>query len=230
MSLYFEDLVPLLSSPSANHQYRYVRSVDIVTGTGHHKETNTGKEGAHMRRIGVLLLAAVIMSGTLIVAGGTFTTAQDATPAALTEHPLVGTWTLAIEGEEYPSTLDVFSADGTYVEASSIDGFGAGAWEATGENTANLTFRVIHVDGTAVIRATLEVAPDGQSLTATYTVETIAPDGTSSGELGPGTAEGTKVTVEPPGTPVGPLDGTFEDIFGEDVFGGESAATPTPAD
>jgi len=114
-----------------------------------------------MRRIGVVLLAVVIMAGAWIAGGGAFTTAQDATPAAMAQHPIVGTWTLAIEGEEYPSTLDVFSADGTYVEASSIDGFGAGAWEPTGENTANLTFRVIHVDGTGVIRATIEVAPDG---------------------------------------------------------------------
>jgi hypothetical protein len=61
-----------------------------------------------------------------------------------------------------------------------------------------------------IIRASIEVAPDGQSLTATYTLEFIDPDGTSSGEIGPGMAEGTKLAVEPMGTPVASFEEAFE--------------------
>lgn len=163
-----------------------------------------------MRRNRVVLLAAFMMLGTLIV-GGTFTAAQDATPVASAEHPLVGTWTLDtdLENPDNSLSLDVFAADGTYIEVD-VDGVAAGVWEPTGDSTANLTFRFIDEEGMGIIRASIEVAPDGQSLTATYTLEFIDSDGTSSGEIGPGTAEGTKLTVEPPGTPVASFEEAFE--------------------
>lgn len=60
------------------------------------------------------------------------------------------------------------------------------------------------------IRGDLEAAPDGQSWTASYTLELAGPDEMSSGEIGPGMAEATRIMVEPQGTPVG----SFEDVFG----------------
>jgi hypothetical protein len=59
------------------------------------------------------------------------------------------------------------------------------------------------------------VTSDGQSFTAGYTSEVLdAATGEWSGQIGPSTAEGTRMPVEAPGTPVG----SFEDVFG--------AATP----
>jgi hypothetical protein len=137
--------------------------------------------------------------------------AQDASPGAMAEHPLVGAWLLDTSGEETgnPSSDIIFHADGTYVE-SDVDGVGIGSWEPTGDQTGAATF-LFHQAGedgaisTVKIRATVEVAADGLSFTATYTLEFVGADGTSSGELGPGTATGTRITVEPEGTPVGPL-------------------------
>ena len=170
-----------------------------------------------MHRYGVVLLAAVMMLGTLIVGGRVFA-AQDATPVTPAEHPLVGAWLVDAEPENPDNQLelDVFSGDGTLTGVLA-DGVTAGVWEPTGENTANITFRFLDAEGSGIIRASLEVAPDGQSFIATYTLEFTALDGTSSGEIGPGMAEGTKFTVEPMGTPVASF---------EEALGAEPAATP----
>jgi hypothetical protein len=132
---------------------------------------------------------------------------------AASAHPLVGSWLADIDAGDPsdPPALITFRADGTYVQ-SEIDG--VGAWAATGEQTAALTLHSLGPgpDGAAVvvtIRATVEVAADGQSFTAAYTLELTRPDGTSTGEYGPGTATGTRVAVEPMGTPVG----TLADLF-----------------
>jgi hypothetical protein len=170
-----------------------------------------------MHRYGVVLLAAVMMLGTLIVGGHVFA-AQDATPVTPAEHPLVGAWLVDAEPENPDNQLelDIFSADGTLTGVL-VDGVTAGVWEPTGENTANITFRFLDVEGSGIIRASIEVAPDGESFTGTYTLEFIDPDGTSSGEIGPGLVEGTRLAVEPMGTPVASF---------EEAFGAEPAATP----
>ena len=87
-------------------------------------------------------------------------------------------------------------------------------WQPTGPQSADVTIHFQQADAegatsTAIVRAAVEVAGDGQSLTATYTLEFIGPDGTSSGQLGPTTATGTRLAVEPMGTPVGPLVAPF---------------------
>jgi hypothetical protein len=148
-----------------------------------------------------LLLAALMGPGAL---------AQDAS-STTADHPLVGTWlvdTNAADDANPPSTV-VFHSDGTYLEID-VDGVAGGVWEATGPQTAALTFgfRGRDENGAVIgstIRADVEVAADGQSLTATYTIDFLGPDGTATGELGPGMATGTRVTVEPMGSPVGPL-------------------------
>ncbi|MEA2596577.1 MAG: hypothetical protein QOF01_3046, partial [Thermomicrobiales bacterium] len=84
---------------------------------------------------------------------------------------------------------------------------GVGTWTATGERTASLTIVYHDVDealtlrGTIIIRAAAEVSADGDSFTAPYTADFVAPDGTSGGEIGPATAVGTRIVVEPMGTP-----------------------------
>ena len=60
--------------------------------------------------------------------------------------------------------------------------------------------------GRSTIRATFEVAADGQSLSAVYTIEFVE-TGVPTGQMGPGTATATRIVVEPMGTPVMPLGG-----------------------
>jgi hypothetical protein len=84
---------------------------------------------------------------------------------------------------------------------------------ATGATSAGLTVTEQNPPdeggGTITIRATIEVAPDGQSLTADFTVEVSGIEGMPTGEYGPGSVTGTRVVVEPMGTPVGSLDELF---------------------
>ena len=152
-------------------------------------------------------------------------TAQDAASTDYAGHPFVGSWMLDTDTSDPGNTpsLVVVSADGSYIEFDS-DGPGVGAWEPTGDTTATLTIHFIDSDGGGggVIRASVEVAADGQSLTASYTLEIFDPaTGEGSGEIGPGIAEGTRMVVEAPGTP----EMSFEDFYAQ--FGGTpEAATP----
>ncbi len=167
-----------------------------------------------------MLLAAIVLLGTVLVRGGPFATAQE-TDAAV--HPLVGSWIVDInpeDPEDLPELVTV-SADGTVLDSAAGGGTGHGAWEPTGDTTAHVTFLLVFEDGTRVlIRASVEVAADGQSFTGPYTNEFFDPSGQSSGEIGPGMAEGTRIEVDGPGTPVA----SFEEFFGQ--FEGTPEATP----
>lgn len=168
-----------------------------------------------MRRIGVFVLSVVMLCGAF---GASVAVAQDATPAADGDHPIVGSWLLDTEPENPTNapTLAVFSADGVYfqVEPAGEVGtgtqVGVGSWEATGDTTADMTFLIVGADGFALtIRASLDAA-DEQFLTGSYTTEFVDPDGVSTGQVGPGEVEGTRIAVESQGTPIG----SFEDVFG----------------
>ncbi len=174
--------------------------------------------------VGVLL--ALVAAGHRTGVGAQDTTTQG--------HPLVGTWLADTDQENPDNAVDVFqfTADGTYVEMDANGDSSLGAWEATGDTTATLTVVQGEADdegtnfGTFMIRASIEVSADGNSFTAEYTFEFIQPDGTSSGEAGPGIATGERLVVEAPGTPAM----TFEEFFGS--FGGDEGeseeATPAP--
>jgi hypothetical protein len=156
------------------------------------------------------------------------TSAVESTPAAAATqgHPLVGAWLLTDESDpDSPSTfLASFSSDGIYQQADPDGTVGIGTWEATGPNTAAMTFIQQFQMGeeavaTATVRATIEVAPDGQTLTAEFTLEFAGVEGAPAGQYGPGTVTGTRISVEPMGTPVGPL----EDLFAGFAEGTEMA-------
>ncbi len=177
----------------------------------------------------VALFALIVLGGILPLrpAG-----AQEATPTARTGHPLVGAWILDrdMTHPTNPQQLIVATADGLYLGVDYGGRTTVGVWEATGPRTAAVTLRGTAPDqgvpfvGLAIIRGTVEVAEDGLSFTAPYTLEVVGPDGTQSGEYGVTTARGTRITVEDVaeledmGVPVGALD----------EMNDATSATPTP--
>ena len=167
-----------------------------------------------MRRFSVLLLSVIVLLGTILVSGGPLATAQD---TDLADHPLVGSWIVDTDTENPENLLELATifADGVALLSSADGTTGHGAWEPTGDDTANLTFLLVFEDGARLtIRASVEMAADGQSFTSPYTNEFFDPAGQSSGEIGPGTAEGTRVEVEGPGTPVASFEEAFAAVEG----------------
>ncbi len=180
-----------------------------------------------MHRIAAFVfVVAVLLLAAVAVGVGSRALAQEATPAAMGEHPLVGTWLLDTNADDPTNAPEVtiFTADGAYISVDA-EGFpNHGVWEATGERSATLTIVSPGMEeeafaGTFVVRATAEVDETGDAFTAQFTGEFIEPDGTATGEYGPGTATATRIAVEPMGTPAGPLEALFEEEA--------AAATPT---
>ena len=131
-------------------------------------------------------------------------------------HPIVGSWVLDPTPEDPSDAVNLvtFNAEGTLVSAG-FDGTAMGSWEPTGERTADVTFHGLSFapdggfGGLFTIRASGEVAEDGQTFTATYTVEPPAAMaqmmGAPEGQLGPGEVTAQRISVEPMGETVGPI-------------------------
>ena len=182
-----------------------------------------------MRRISFLVLITVF---SLIAIGAAGRSVQasahdEGTPGAMSKHPIVGSWEIdtdAADPENLPSLL-IVGADGSYLEVDGEGGVGVGRWESTGDQTADLNIWFLAsgeddpTGGYGRVRAAVEIAEDGQSFTANYTIEFVSGDGTTTGEYGPATASGTRLSVEPMGSPVGTLDELFEQF---------EEGTPTP--
>lgn len=183
-----------------------------------------------MRRLTILVtvfgLILVGLVGRAALTGSS--AAQDSTPMAWTGHPVVGTWLLVDDDDpESEPSLVVFTSDGVYQQTDYDGTTGFGVWEATGPTSAAMTFLFQFSDdegnfaGSVTIRALIEVNPDGQRFTATYTLESTG-EGLPAGEYGPGAVTATRMHVEPMGTPVG----TLEELFSQ--FGDEGAPEASP--
>ena len=184
--------------------------------------------------VATLSLVGGVIGTSAVASGSTDTTVPS--DAATEVHPIVGAWLLRDDdlGPDAPLHPGAFSSDGIYWQIDAEGVVGIGAWEPTGPNSAALTFFDRFPDEagdfvTDTVRALIEVAPDGQSWTAEYTVEFSGGD-FPEGEYGPGSASATRIAVEPMGTPAG----TFEDLFalfeeGTTPAGTEPVGT-TPAD
>ena len=175
-----------------------------------------------MRRFGVFLLVAVVLLGTALIGGDAFVTAQE---TDVPDHPLVGVWVVDMVPDDPTNPVEqtIVAADGTMVEFAADAPAGYGVWEPTGDSTANMTFAVLFADGSRrQVHASVEIAPDGQSFTAAYTHEYFLnpSPGESSGEIGPGRAEGTRLVAKGPGTPVA----SFAEYFAQAE--GTPEATP----
>ncbi len=149
--------------------------------------------------------------------------AQEATPTA-SGHPLVGSWEVVFAFEDGAgfqlSSLVTYTADGNVLVANAgqLPGLppasglffteGHGAWTATGERTADASFRFLVLDqtgglaGTSIARMAIEIDPSGDGHAGSFTLDTVTPAGNSMG-AGRGTLRATRIGVEPLGTPVG---------------------------
>jgi len=166
-----------------------------------------------MRRLHIL--AALLLVVAAAIAPATVS-AQGSTPGTGTEHPVVGAWLIKTDPtcQCPPDEVVVLGPGGTMVDANP-NATGYGTWAPTGANTADVTFLQPQTDdkgnfvGFLTIRASVEVASDGQTFSGTYTLEFPAAmaqaAGLQAGEYGPGTVTGQRVNVEKMGTPIGPI-------------------------
>jgi hypothetical protein len=130
------------------------------------------------------------------------------------EHPLVGAWVLDPTPDDPTDAVDLFVVNpGGTVVSLSAEGPGVGSWEPTGDRSVDVTFRGLAFTpdgfaGLVTVRASGEVAEDGQTFTATYTIEPPAAMaqmvGLPEGELGPGEVFAQRISVEQMGETVGP--------------------------
>ena len=168
-----------------------------------------------------LLLAGGVLASSVAVQATTPPTEEPAEGP-----PIVGSWVLRVDGfPEAFTELVAVQSDGTLIDTNAAGSIGIGSWEATGPNSFNLTFNSLSLIGSTdrvegslamgTIRASGEVSEDGQSFTAEFTLE-LTGEGTPPGEFGLGSVTGTRITVEPMGTPVAPVEALFPDLFPPD--------------
>jgi hypothetical protein len=125
------------------------------------------KEGPEMRSTCFSVFVVVMLGALIAVGGAGAAIAQQATPVAETDHPLIGAWALDTDVSDLENalTLAVFSADGSYFQVEASDPsagseVGVGVWESTGDSTANMTFWILGGGDTLVVsRAEIEVEP-----------------------------------------------------------------------
>ncbi len=176
-----------------------------------------------MRRISVLLsVAVIVLLGLVAGLRGGGVRAQDGTPES-NLHPVVGSWrlNLTVTGAmDQEAALDTFTADGTLIASVKpvspappgapfdhiFTSLMHGSWTAVGPDQVALTIIRLQTDeggnylGTVTVRAVIDVSGEGQRLSGPFTYEVADPAG-SIAASGTGTAEGTRIEVEPMGTP-----------------------------
>ena len=179
-----------------------------------------------MRRFIVFSAATLSLVGGVIGTSAAASASTDTTvpsDAATEIHPIVGTWALNDVGPlEDEGFTGAFLSDGVYVEVDTGN-VSIGVWEATGPDTVAMSYTSTDEEGSITVRASITV--DGDTLTADYTLEFMG-EGAPSGEYGPGQVTGTRVVVEPMGTPVGSIEELFSSLEEERPGGTEAAAPP----
>ena len=141
----------------------------------------------------------------------------------MAKHPIVGSWrvSLAVTGAmDQEGALNTFSADGTVLAsvkpvspAPPGASFGQvfaslmhGNWTVVGPNQVALTIVRLQTDesgnylGTVSSTGVAEVSSDGQGLSGSFTYDVADPAGNVVAS-GTGTLEGTRLEVQPMGTP-----------------------------
>jgi hypothetical protein len=163
-----------------------------------------------MRRLTASVIVLVALLLVTVAAAGV--AAQDPS-----EHPAIGAWIVDATPEDAtdPPGLLTLAPGGILIDADP-EWTAYGSWAATGDLTADATFLFPFADpecgclvGYGTIRASLDVAEDGQSFTGTYTIEPPAgvaeAMGLPVGQFGPGEVTAQRIAVEAMGEPVGPI-------------------------
>lgn len=157
-----------------------------------------------MRRSALALSALLAVVALALGAGPLPLTAQPGTPP--TTARFVGTWLgHDVEDRSAPPFQLSLLADGVCLQVDPSAGDHAGVWRPTGPRTFQLTIQQVSKLGLFTIRGAGTVAADGRSFTVAYTVELVPAGGKSTGQYGQSHITGTRLEVEPMGTPVGPL-------------------------
>lgn len=144
--------------------------------------------------VSIVVLAAVSALGLVAARTG----AQEGTPTASAEHPIVGAWAVdsTVDDPTDKPAVAVITADGTLMDTEGV----AGTWQATGPRTATTTLVIFFGEGesggSVVIRGSLEVDEAGETWTQPYSFTRVAADGTVLGS-GRNTAVAKRVPVEP---------------------------------
>lgn len=162
-----------------------------------------------MRRLTVVFLTNLVLIAAS--AGGPPGAAamEVATPTAVSPHPVIGSWELRQMSADFPINgvlLAVFTPEGGFIQTHSVSQgqpepvspVGIGAWTATGDHTADLTYWVMMNDSGDhfMVWMRIDVAPDGRTFYASVYAEMMAADGSvSNGQRG--SIMGTRLEVEP---------------------------------
>ena len=162
-----------------------------------------------MRRLTVVFLATlVLLAGAAGGAPGAIAR-EVATPVSVSPHPVIGSWELRPMSADFPISgilLAVFTPEGGFLQSQSTNqGYreptspvGIGAWTATGERTADLTYWVMLDDlgDYLIVWMRIDVAPDGRTFYAAVFAEIMAGNGSvSPGQQG--SIMGVRLAVEP---------------------------------
>jgi hypothetical protein len=91
----------------------------------------------------------------LVVTRGEPATAQQTAADGMATHPVVGTWRFVKDFGVGPTvSFGIFHADGTYIQEGYVDGpIEFGAWQPTGERTADLRVRHLYLWDDKVVDA-----------------------------------------------------------------------------
>lgn len=175
-----------------------------------------------MRRSWVLpSVVAAVLLGLLAAGRLPPIAAEDATPAA-GGPDLGGSWRVVVSPANGPTqlTLATFSADGTATTSTlpaqpSPPGApaglvffstGHGTWEATGPDTANVTFVHLRASaegqplGTLTVHRDITLGADGRTFDGEF-VSTLADPAGNTLATFSGTVQATRIVAEAPGTP-----------------------------
>jgi hypothetical protein len=159
-----------------------------------------------VRHLFAIVVVAAAVVGLIALGARPAAVAEEATPAAMVDHPVIGTWWTANDapGPGVETAYVVFHADGTYLEVDPNIGVGVGVWRASGERSAELTYVFQDIDpepattapGTVTVRQLVELDATEDAFTAPLTVEVRTPDGTVVFSAAY-TARGTRLQVKP---------------------------------
>lgn len=158
------------------------------------------------------MLTSLSLGMLLVLAVGTMASASDHRRADRSGHPFVGLWIVDADtsSPEDPPTLLTVDRDGTLRLSDCCNAPAAGVWAPSGREGAEFTTLLTWGDedgfiGFSTLRGSVELSADGESFAATYTLDLPVRGGGTSGELGPVTGSGARVSLDAMGEPVGPF-------------------------